>query len=485
MNGVNVNPSKFDTQDNGRHLLDPEDEAPHDRISTTYAPRTGRLLAFAAAGLALLLLVGFALAYEVRRRYEDAAEQQAATASDAKAAVDVVFVQPIPKSYPLTLPGQAAGWYESTIYARVDGYVESWSADIGDRVKQGQVLAVIDTPELDQQLNAATAKAASSEAEVLVAQSNVSIAKLTYERWRDSPKGVVSEQEREEKKASYDSATAHLTQAKAQAHSDEADVGRYSAMEAFKKVTAPYNGIVTARHIDIGNLVSAGSSANTTPLYNIAQSNVIRVFVDVPQKAGADAVVGMPAYVTSNQFSGRIFHGKVARTAMSIDPQTRTERTEVDIPNNDLTLVPGMYLQLTFELSQRGFLQVPAAAILFQPSGLQVAVVDAASKVNFRPVTVAKDDGDTVELASGVNPGERVALNISSAITPGEQVEAIEDDKDQPSAPPATASPAPSMESGGPASINEPAIQNTPVSHTAENSPAIKTVPVVAGADAP
>jgi RND family efflux transporter MFP subunit len=427
---VNTEAKKHDGNSNHRHLLDPEDSPVQGRVSTTFAPRTGRLLAISVVGLALLLVIGFAVAFAVRSHTENRAEHLALNTADAKPVVDVVAVKPTSHSYPLTLPGQTAGWYQSTIFARVDGYVGSWSADIGDRVKQGQVLAKIDTPEMDQELNASRAKVAASAAQVTVAESSVSIAKVTYDRWKDSPKGVVSEQEREEKKATYEEALARLTAAQAQQQLDQADVGRYSAMEAFKEVTAPYDGVITARHVDVGDLVSSGSSVNTTSLYSIAQSNVIRVFVDVPQKAAAEMLTNLPAEASSDQFAGQIFKGKVARSAMSMDPQTRTQRTEVDIPNPDLTLVPGMYVQITFELKQRGLQEVPAAAILFRPGGLQVAVVDSDSKVDFRTVTVAKDNGDTVVLATGVNPGDRVALNLSSAITDGEQV-TVDQDQDQ------------------------------------------------------
>ena len=137
-----------------------------------------------------------------------------------------------------------------------------------------------------------------------------------------------------------------------------------TTLEAFQKVTAPYDGIITSRRIDVGDLVSAGSSSNTTPLYSIAQSNMIRVFVDVPQKAAASTTDGIPAYLVSDQFPGRVFWGKVARSAMSVDPKP-APRTEVDIPNPDLSLRPGMYVQVGFELKQRGLLEVPGAAILF------------------------------------------------------------------------------------------------------------------------
>ena len=432
-----------------------------NRVSTKSSNGTGRLLAFAVVVLMVLLGIGFAVAFGVHKQTEADADRLAGDAADAKQIVDVVSVRPSARSYPLELPGQTAGWHESTIFARVDGYLNSWSADIGDRVKQGQVLATIDTPEMDQQLNAARARAAASKAQVTVAESSVAFAKLTNDRWKESPKGVVSEQEREEKHASYEEAVARLAAAKAQADLDQADVGRYVAMEAFKNVTAPYDGIVTARKVDVGDLVTAGSSANTTLLYSVAQPDVIRVFVDVPQKAAADMSVGLAAMVTSDQYPDRNFEGKVARSAMSIDPQTRTQKTEVDVPNPEFALVPGMYVTVTFQLNQRGLQEVPAAAMLFRSTGLQVAVVDNDSRIELRPVTVAKDNGDTVVLASGVNSGERVALNLSSSIVAGEQV-TVDENKESATAPsqsPALAPNAPT-ESAAPATARIPAAES-------------------------
>jgi len=396
------------------------------RVSTASDPGTGRTLAYGVGGLAVLLLLGFIVAFAVRAHHENVARRLAQENIAARPVVAVVSVRSAAKDYPIELPGETTGWYQSIIFSRVDGYVASWVADIGDRVKQGQVLATIDTPEMDQELIAARAQAAASAAKVAVAESNVSIARLTYERWRDSPRGVVSEQEREEKKASYQEATAQLAAAKAQNQLDAAYVAKFVAMEVFKKVTAPYYGIITARHLDVGDLVSSGSSANNNSLYAIAQSNVIRVFVDVPQKAAADMVAGLGAMVTCDQYLNRVFRGKLARSAMSIDPQTRTQRTEVDIPNPDLALVPGMYVQVTFQVAQTGSQEVPAAAILFRSTGLQVAVVDGEDRIDFRPVMVAKDNGDTLVLENGVKAGERVALNLSSAIVAGELVTPVE-----------------------------------------------------------
>jgi RND family efflux transporter MFP subunit len=426
---LNGDDLKTDDASNG-HVLGAHRAPGSARISTQYAAGTGRLLAFATGALAILLIAGFIVAMFVRHHFESLAAQRVTEATGSKEAVDVVEVRATSNSYPLTLPGQTAGWYQSTIFARVDGYIDTWTANIGDRVKQGQVLATIDTPELDQELKAARAKAAASEAQVHVAESTVSITKLTFDRWRESPKGVVSEQEREEKKAGYEEAVARLAAAQAQTQLDQAEVSRYSAMEEFKKVTAPYDGVITARHVDIGNLVTAGSSTSMTSLYSIAQSNVVRVFVNVPQKAAAEIFPDLPAHAASDQFAGRRFEGKVARTAMSIDPQTRTQQTEVDIPNPDLALVPGMYVEVTFELKQGGMLEVPAAAMLFRPAGLQVAVVTEAGKVEFRNVTIAQDNGDEVELGSGVKQGERVAVNLSSAIEAGQEVDVVDANRD-------------------------------------------------------
>ena len=493
---MNRDPSEPDVARNGRD--DPDagvrPAAGQARVPTDAAPQTGRILMFVVAGLAVVLAVGFGVAFAARHRTEATAERAAGDARDARDVVDVVAVRSAGGQYPLSLPGQTAGWYESTIYARVDGYVGTWSADIGDRVRQGQVLATIDTPELDQQLNAAKAKADASDAQVAVAQSNESIAKLTCDRWRDSPKGVVSEQEREEKQATYTAAVAHLAEARAQAQLDRADVGRYQAMKGFQNVTAPYDGVITSRHIDIGDLVTLGSSASTSPLYGVAQSNVMRVFVDVPQKAAADMTVGLPAHATSDSFPGRLFSGRVARSAMSIDPQTRTERVEVDVPNADLTLVPGMYVQVTFELNQHGLLQVPAAALLYRPDGLHVAVVRADGRVQIPLVTVAKDDGDVIELAGGVNPGDRVALNISSAITPGQQVTAVQDDQDHPTSPPPAEVPPPAQMTTGPRNdalpsglqpapdggANPPALARAPVPSPAASDRSVEPAPVPA-----
>lgn len=463
--------------DYDRHAVPAETEHA-ERISIQTTPGTGLRLAIAAVVLILLLAAGFLISYFVRLHHEAIVKEQTSDLASATPVVDVVAVEHIAGNYPFSLPGRTAGWYESTIFSRVDGYVGKWFVDIGDHVKQGQVLATIETPELDQQLNAAKAKVQSSAAEVNVAQTNVSIAQTTYERWWGSPKGVVSEQEQQEKKAAFESAKARLIAAQAQKQLDQADVDRLEAMESFKQVTAPYDGVITKRHIDIGVLVTAGSTANTSPLYDIAQTKIIRVFVDVPQKAAADMTVGLPARLTCDQFPGYVFEGKVARSSRSIDPQSLTQRTEVDVPNDDPKkpqLVPGMTVEVTFELNQSGLLEVPASAVLFRPSGLQVAVVDHEGAVHFRPIVVAKDDGQTLEISSGIQPHDHVAINISSEIAEGEKVKAVETKASLPI--PTRPPPAPVVETSGPPHFGNSSPNYRPQPDTGVRPPYPATAP--------
>jgi len=321
------------------------------------------------------------------------------------------------------LPGETAAWFETTIYARVNGYVAKWLVDIGDHVKKGQLLATIETPELDAELQAARAQLKASEAQVVARQAEAEFSKTTNERWRDSPKGVVSDQERDAKKADYESAEAHLYAADAQVNLDKSKVDQYGALAEFKQVRAPFDGTITERKIDIGNLVTAGSGSTTTSLYRMAQTDPLRIFVDVPQSAAGELMTpGVPAEIRAGGAVGGVFAGKIARSAEAINAQARTMRVEVDMPNADHKLVPGMYVNIAFRLPPRGLVEVPAAALIFRASGTQVAQVDAGGKVRFANVMIARDNGSLVQLASGVRPGDKLVLNISSQIAEGQSV---------------------------------------------------------------
>ena len=229
-------------------------------VSTNIAPGTGRRMQILAGAVAGVLLVGFFVTHTIRSHSADRLAAATATHVAAAPLVDVATVQSAPQTDVLALPGEAAAWYESTIYARVNGYVEKWFVDIGDHVHEGQVLATIETPRLDARLVADQARLKAAETEVEVGEAQARFARSTYERWKNSPKGVVSEQEREEKKAASESAEARRNAAVAQVNLAQAEVDRLTASVRFKEVRAPFSGIIVQRQIDIGNLVTAGST---------------------------------------------------------------------------------------------------------------------------------------------------------------------------------------------------------------------------------
>jgi RND family efflux transporter MFP subunit len=397
-------------------------------VPTSIADGTGRRMQILAGAVVGVLLVGFFITHIIRSHYAE--RLAAATAIDAAAPplVDVVTVQSAPQMDDLALPGEAAAWYESTIYGRVDGYVGKWFVDIGDHVHEGQVLATIETPRLDADLVAAQARLRAADAEVTVREAEARFARSTYERWNNSPKGVVSEQEREEKKAASESGQARKNAAVAQVNLAQAEVDRLTASKEFQEVRAPFTGIIVQRQIDIGNLVTAGSTSGNTPLYRMTKNDPIRIFVEAPQSAAASMKIGTPAHISVSNLQGRSFDGTITRTANAVDVNARTLRVEVDLPNPDGALVPGLFVQVAFALHTQGVSQVPAAALVFGVSGPQVAIVGSDGTVEFRNVSIARDNGGVVELASGVRPGEKVALNISSQIADGAKVRLSTDD---------------------------------------------------------
>jgi RND family efflux transporter MFP subunit len=383
---------------------------------------TGRHLGLLAALAALVLGSGFLVVHHARAEYAQNLAQAAQIAATAPPHVAITTVQLAPATLPLTLPGTTAAWYESVIYARVNGYVSHWNVDIGDPVRKGQVLATIDTPDLDAQLTATRAKLKADQALIKVRQAEADFAQSTYARWKDSPKGVVSEQEREAKKAAYESALAQLSEARAQVGLDQADIDRYLALTAFKQVISPYDGIVTERHIDIGNLVTAGNTANT-PLYRIVQDDPMRVYINVPQNAAQAIKPELIAHIKVPSLASSQFQGKIARTANAISGQTRTLRVEVDLPNRAHALVSGMYVNAALDVPTNGLLQIPAAALVLRSNGPQVAVI-TQGRIDFRTIRIAHDDGNLIAIEPGsVALGEQVALNVGTQIQQGQAVQ--------------------------------------------------------------
>lgn len=404
--------------------LDPESPISDDaQMAHQREPGTGRRMLRIAVVLAIGLAVGFFFVHRQKTEAEARLAEATSKSSAQMPAVDVVTIAPAAGAQSLTLPGETAAWDATTIYARVNGYVAKWFVDIGDNTKAGQTLATIETPELDAELSAAKAKLNASVAQVAVKQAQADFAKTTDERWRDSPKGVVSDQERESKKAGSAEAVAELNAARAQVTLQQADVDRLTALTQFKEVKAPFDGTIVERKIDIGNLVTAGSTASTSPMYQISKDDPMRIFVHAPQSAATLLMQpGVNAVITCNDLPGKRFEGKIARTAKAVNPQSRTLRVEVDIPNPDHVLVPGMYVQVAFSIKGNEQIQVPAAALLFRSGGPQVAVIGDDGTVAFKDVTIASDNGNEVAVDSGLAIGDKVALNLSSQIAAGEKV---------------------------------------------------------------
>ena len=408
-------------------LMDQQDETSHAEfhVPTGFTPQTPRRISFVAALLVVALCVGFAVVEARKHRQAQQLISQAGISADAPPTVDVVSIQRSPTTQPLTLPGQTSGWYESTIYARVNGYVADWQKDIGDRVNTGEVLATIETPELDAQLQAAQAKLNAADAQVKVEDADVEFTKATYTRVEGDDTGAISKLEHDQRKAQYDTSLAKLNAAHAQVHLCQAEVDSLLALTKFKEVRSPYVGVITKRKIDKGDLVTAGSTASTTPLYSIARTDKIRVFVDVPQSASAQMQPNVPVNIVSNEFPGRTFPARITRTSNAIDVNSRTLHVEADLENTDGALEPGLYVEASFQLAQKPFLQVPASALMFRSGGPQVAVVTRAGRIKFHDVTIAIDQGDVVDVEADLTQGQKIALNLSNQINDDDLVKPV------------------------------------------------------------
>ncbi|HYM75009.1 MAG TPA: efflux RND transporter periplasmic adaptor subunit [Candidatus Dormibacteraeota bacterium] len=310
----------------------------------------------------------------------------------------------------LVLPGSLQAFEESPIYARTSGYLVRWYKDIGSRVQEGELLAAIDTPEIDQELN--QSRAARQQ---IVAQ--LELAKISADRWENLRKSdSVSAQEADQQISGYKQAQANLAAA-------DANVRRLEQLEGFKKVYAPFSGVLTKRNVDPGALINAGAGAAGRELFDIARVNPLRVYTSVPQAYAPYIKVGASTTVTLQEFPGQKFSAKVARTAESIDPNTRTLLTEVDVPNNSGKLLPGSFGQVHFAVgSNVDKVSVPVNAMLFRAEGPRLAVVGSDNKVQLRAINIGKDYGATLEILGGVSPEDQVIINPSDSLEEGQEV---------------------------------------------------------------
>ncbi len=394
-----------------------------DDAHVVHHPHRGPILKRArliGATIVVLLIVGGIV--EVGLRIAHARALEKSNAEEGKVYVLTTTPKAAAAGTALTLPGTLQGMIESPIYARSTGYVLHWNTDIGAKVNKGDVLAVIATPEVDQQLAQAIAARDQSV-------SSLDLAKTSAERWEAlRKKDAVTQQELNERTSAY-------TQAQASLAAAEANVKRLKELEQFKNVTAPFTGVVTHRNVEVGDLVDAASGATSgRALFTMSQIDPLRVYVYVPQSFSQRIKVGDKVKVTQTELAGQSFDGAVARTAGAIDAATRTLQMEVDLPNHDGKLLAGSYVEVALPVSGAATaLIVPSNVILYRPEGTKVAVLDNTGHIKLQLVTIGHDLGNTLEILSGLTASDTIVLNPPDSLADNDTVSVM-----QP--PPATAS---------------------------------------------
>jgi RND family efflux transporter MFP subunit len=344
--------------------------------------------------------------------------------TDTVSAPPVSIEQPVMQqsAQEIILPGNIQAFTMAPVYARTTGYVKAWYHDIGSHVKQGDLLAVIETPELDQQL-------AQAKSDLATAQTNAALAKTTSSRYQDLIGNNAVSQQDTDNAVSQEKAT--ITQVS----SAEANVHRLEELQSFERIVAPFDGVITARNIDIGQLISttgstttagAGTIVGNKEVFDISAIQTLRVFVNVPQIYSPDAKSGVVATLTLPQYPGRKFEGKLVRTSDAVDPTTRTLLAEVDVNNASGELLPGSYTEVHLHTSNPApALIVPVSALILQPDGLYVSVVGANSIAHLVRVVAGRDFGTTVEILSGLAPNQGVIANPPDSLTEGEKVRIV------------------------------------------------------------
>ncbi len=365
-------------------------------------------LAIALIVVAALLVSGILARVKARNKL------RVETAQVALTAVSVVSPKQTAPAEEIILPGNVQPFITAPIYARTNGYLKKWYVDIGARVKQGQLLAVIETPEVDQQLQQARSN-------LLTAQANLELASITKTRYLGLLKSnAVSQQD-------VDNAVGTYNANKAIVEADQAAVDQYTALVSFEKIYAPFDGIVTARNTDIGDLINSGSGGGAkTDLFHIAQPGKLRVYVNVPEEYSQGIKVGMTADLNLAEFPGRKFRGKLVRTADAITVTTRTLLVEIDVDNPTGTLLTGSYAEVHLAVpTQASTFLLPVNTLLFRSEGLRVGVVKDG-KVALTAVTPGHDFGNQIEIVSGLKPNDQVIINPPDSLITGQQVNIVQ-----------------------------------------------------------
>jgi len=383
--------------------------SPQNAVKTKKSARM-RWLALAVVSVAVAAVLGYGMWSRVRASKKLGAE----TSHLAVTTVSVVTPKQSTPAQEIILPGNVQPFISSPIYARTNGYLKNWYADIGAHVKQGQLLAVIDAPEVDQQL-------AQSLSNVNTAKANLALAEITKNRYEGLIKtNAVAQQDVDNAVGSYKANHAIV-------EADEANVKQLQALQGFERVYAPFDGVVTARNTDIGDLIDSGSSGGVkTDLFHIAQPGVLRVYVNVPEEYSQGVKVGMTANLALAEFPGRTFQGKLVRTAEAINVTTRTLLIEVDVQNPTSILLTGSYAEVHLQVpTAASTFLIPVNTLLFRTEGLRVGVVKDG-KVALATVTAGHDFGDQIEIVSGLKADDQVIVNPPDSIVAGQQVQIVQ-----------------------------------------------------------
>src|SRR3984885_3042055 len=378
-------------------------------VSSTPAPKRtqrGRSLALATI---LVLCVGYTVFAGIESRVEAKAALHKVAVNSAISSVNVVLPKGGAEAEEIELPGNTEAFTDTPIYARTSGYIKHWYVDIGARVKQGQLLAVVETPELDQQLQQA-------EAQLKNAEANLQIADITATRWQNLLKtDSVSHQE-------ADQAVSDLRSKEALVESNKANVDRLEQLQSFERIVAPVDGVITARKTDVGALIQADTTA-PKELFHLSAIQKLRIYVPVPEVYAPSVKTGDKAAVTLDAFPGQTFAGTLARNANAIDSASRTLNVEVDVDNSSGQIMPGAYAFVHFKIpAKRGAVTIPSNALLFRSEGLRVGVA-RNSRVVLLPITIGQDYGDAVEVLSGLVARDSVIVNPSGSLANGAQVQ--------------------------------------------------------------
>ncbi len=412
----------------------------HSAVQTAKRPGRGPVIAFFAV---LFLIVAAAIAAGVlpRLSHQKGLVAAATEREHQKPVVLASAVRLAPGKETIDLPGDLQAIVESPIFARADGYLKTRSVDIGDHVKTGQIMAEIETPELDQQIAQAHATLAQAQAslkelnaDIELSRANLELARATQERWqRLADKGVVSRQDMDEKRADLgvkqaqaERAVAALATAQETVRASEANLHRLEEMKSFARVTAPFDGVVTARNVDIGTLINAGNGGASREMFRVARIQPLRIFVNVPQTYVESMRDGQPAELRVQERPGQVFPARVTNVSHSLDTNSRSMLVILETPNPGAQLYPGMYAQVRFPSAMRSgrpLLRIPADTLVIDKSGTRVAVVGPDDAIHFRAITVSQDLGSEIEVVSGLSVGELVVSNPSDAVQEGTVVE--------------------------------------------------------------